>query len=326
MKSDASIEELLERCLERLASGEVDLDACLAELPAAADELRPLLKAARIARAARPGLAPRDAFVRTSETRLLNLLEASRRSAARPAAPRRARQWGWVLRLAPALVAAVLIAAVGLGSIGVVSVSAASLPGDPLYAVKRGVEELELLFTLDAEAEARLLGSLADERLSEIESLSAQGRLDDLESALEGYTTAVGRLARASHQADVVVDKLTWHIEVLEGVQARVPAQAQAAIERVIERSIDTETEDLPVDTPTPDPACRPEDSCAPQTVEDHDLRLAEQIAKIYGVTTEQAMAVFEGQCARDWKCVRTLFRGPPPGRDNQNDHKKPHP
>jgi Domain of unknown function (DUF5667) len=335
-RPNASVEEILDRCLTRIAKGGATVEACLAEYPELADELQPLLEMALQARAERPSLAPRAAFAQTSEQRLKNLLRARQPAPTRrPEAPRRAWQPQIWRRLVPVGLTAVLVAAIGLGGLSVVSASAGALPGDGLYLVKRGLEEVRLVLTLDPESEADLLSSYADERLEEIQTLSEAGRLEDLESAVAHYAVAIGRLAKASLEAGQswpqdVMDKLTWHIAVLEEVQSNVPGPAQQAIENAIEHSIDAETGVLPDDVSTPDPDCIPSGppGCPGDPGQDQDLRMAEQIAKIYGVTPEQALAVYQGVCQLDWKCVRTYLRGSPPGQElheNQKD-KKPHP
>jgi hypothetical protein len=333
---DLPVEEILDRCLTRIAEGGATVEACLGEYPELAGELQPLLEMALQARAERPSLAPSSGFAQTSEQRLMNLLRPRQPiPARRPERPRRAWQLPMWRRLVPVGVTAALLAAVGLGGLGVVSASAGALPGDGLYGLKRGLEEVRLVLTIDPQAETDLLSQYADERLEEIQVLSDEGRLDDLETAVEVYAAAIGRLARASAGAEPsgqedVMDMVTRHIALLEAVQSRVPGRAQQAIERAIERSIDAETEVLPEEAGTPDPACVPggPPGCPGGGGQDQELRMAEQIAKIYGVTPEQALAVYRGECQLDWKCVRTYFRGPPPGQErheNQRDN-NPHP
>ena len=331
-----SVEETLDRCLTQLEEGQATIEDCLAAAPALADELRPLLEAALLARAERPHFAPRAAFAQTSEARVLNRLGLRRSDPAAARGPER-RPWLALVprRLAPVLLTAALVAALGLGGLGVVRVSAAALPGDQLYSLKRGIEEAQLVLTFDPESEVRLLGSLADERLQEIEVLTESNRLEDLEAALRGYTAAVGRLARASLDLgasgpEEVVGKLTRHIAVLEEVQSRVPEAAQRAIERAIERSIEAETEELPGHSGPQAPDCPPGlgADCPSETGDSRNLQMADQIANIYNVSPAEALAVYSGQCQEDWKCVRAYFKdlGRQRDRGNGNDHKKPHP
>jgi len=311
-----TVEDLLELCLAHPEAGRAEVERLLAESPERADEVRPLLELVAGLRAGRPPLEPQADFARQLGLRL------RRRTPAQPrpvAAPR--RLWPALgLRPVAALLTALTVALVALGSIGIVQASAAALPGDELYAVKRGVEEIRLALAWTPAADARLLSDLADERLDEIEALAGADRMDDLETALDAYVLAVGRLARAvevpaAGGTDEVLDKLTHHIAVLEDVQARVPPPAQESIERVIERSIDAETTgrpQAPTQTPSPDEDVCPLDlpDCPPGAAGADPIdRMAAQIAKIYSVTPEQVRAVLEGECQGDWKCVRSHFR-----------------
>jgi hypothetical protein len=81
-----------------------------------------------------------------------------------------------VMRLAPALIAAILV--FGL-VFGVGQAAAASLPGEPLYELKLASEEVRLGLTQDPESRAKFRVILAEERLEEISALVEQGRAVD---------------------------------------------------------------------------------------------------------------------------------------------------
>ena len=311
-----SVEDLLETYLADPVAGRMAMERLLAENPERASELNSLLDLVAELQVSGVALEPRVEFTRRLGQRLHNRLSPAHDRAARPGAARPA--FAFAFRPVMLLLTAVLAAAVALGSFGVVQASAAALPGDSLYPVKRGVEELRLALSWTPAGDAHLLGVFADERLEEIEALASAGRIDDLGTALDSYTNAVGRLARAvdvpaAGGTDEVLDKLTHHIAVLEEVQSRVPAPAQAAIERVIERSIDAENKGRPeLPTPVPDGGPCPTDQAncpAVPSGADHDERMADQISRIYGVPIELVMALYQGECQGDWKCVRTQIR-----------------
>ncbi len=161
-KRDAREIELLERCLRRLEQG-ADLETCLREIPEAIP-LRPLLETALwLQRGQEVALSPaaRRRLIRQGQ------LHAARRAAA-PRASRPALRWAW------ALVAALGLILVFLSAVGAAE---ASLPGEPLYPVKRAVEGL---VTLGMSPEERAL-YLAERRWSEFEASAARGRwLPDL--------------------------------------------------------------------------------------------------------------------------------------------------
>lgn len=84
----------------------------------------------------------------------------------------------------------------GLLGAGVLAASAQTLPGDPLYQVKRGAEEVQLTLTLDPAANARLRLDLANRRLSEARRLSAAGRITEALSLIAAYDAAIAELGR----------------------------------------------------------------------------------------------------------------------------------
>lgn len=72
-----------------------------------------------------------------------------------------------------AAVMAVFVFAVA-GSISVVGASGQALPGDQLYAVKVGVEKVQLALAVDAQARSQLRVEFASRRLEEMVQLAAQ--------------------------------------------------------------------------------------------------------------------------------------------------------
>jgi outer membrane biosynthesis protein TonB len=232
------------------------------------------------------------------------------------------------MRTVPALVSLLFVTVLLLGMTGVVRASAASLPGDGLYPLKRGLEETRLTLTLDASGDAQLLSEYSDERLREIEALSAAGRIEDIDAAVETYVATIDRLVEASQDitssegsaySEAVQEKLGHHIEVLQGVQAKVPPQAQAAIQRAIDRSLQQskkkleqqqeKEEDQESKREEQEERREEQEERRDEREQERNLRHAEQIARKYDVATDGVLAIFEGICERDWKCVRDHYR-----------------
>jgi len=92
----------------------------------------------------------------------------------------------WRLTLAGASFAALLVA-----SLTAAAASGNSLPGDPLYAIKVGVERAQLATTFDSGARARLQLHFADVRLDEAQRLFALGRAKDGIRMMDQYDSAV---------------------------------------------------------------------------------------------------------------------------------------
>ncbi len=77
------------------------------------------------------------------------------------------------------------------GGVATVSAAANSLPGDPLYGVKRTWEQVQLTFTADAQAHQQLEVRLVEERREEVQALvqlrreavvELQGRLEAVQA------------------------------------------------------------------------------------------------------------------------------------------------
>lgn len=162
-------------------------------------------------------------------------------------APKRGTAWGrgtaWASWLRPAL-------AVGLAAIvllaGAGTAAADSLPGDPGFALKRAVEDLEVALTFDDVQRVQLLAQLSDRRLAELQKVAEHG--DKAPTASEEYAAAIARFRaavdalkdaapqdkadRAQDVADAAREK---HDAVLDAIEDRVPEKARAALERARE-------------------------------------------------------------------------------------------
>lgn len=264
------IETALDECLARLAKGE-SAEACLERYPHLREELEPLLRMALVLREAyaQRTISPEAlARVRTGF-----LAEAQRRQ--RALAERRQRNWfHWRLPLsfsrglATALLTLVfLIGLLGGGSI----VSANSLPGDPLYSVKRASEKMLLLLTFDAQQRAALEQQLENRRLEEVKKVVEQGRQVEVEftgvvERIEGEVVFVQGipLRWASEEPLAVGDE----VQVLAKTQGSGPLEVKALTVRestleVVKSPTFTATatvppERRPSDTPPATPTDKP--------------------------------------------------------------------
>lgn len=113
-----------------------------------------------------------------------------------------------------------------------IAASSSALPGDSLYSVKRGVEQVRLLVAFSAEDEARVLLDLAERRLAEADR-AAQQRPEVVEGLLSDATRA------------------------LAAADALATPELVAQVERVRSRTADLE---LAVAAPPPAPALVPRD------------------------------------------------------------------
>jgi hypothetical protein len=96
----------------------------------------------------------------------------------------------WLPKPVPRLAFAGAVAlALVAASLTAAAASSDSLPGDPLYGIKLGVEQVQLATTIDSAARARLQLHLADVRLTEAQRLFALGRSSAAVSVVTQYDT-----------------------------------------------------------------------------------------------------------------------------------------
>lgn len=157
------IAQLIEECLQRLESGE-NLETVLASHPAQSEALRPLLLGAQAARYNGDNLPPVSGQMRSRA----QFLEA----AATQAQPRRWRLFS-LPRFANALLLAVMIILTGMFASTLAS--ARALPGQPLYGVKRSVEQVQLVLAGDALSRLTLSDTFDLRRADEARQLIAAG-------------------------------------------------------------------------------------------------------------------------------------------------------
>lgn len=86
-----------------------------------------------------------------------------------------------------AALTAALVASVGV--VGTVASSASAVPGDLLYPVKRGVENVQVAFHRDDASRGEYRLQQARERLAEAQSLDSRGDAERMASTLDDFTS-----------------------------------------------------------------------------------------------------------------------------------------
>jgi hypothetical protein len=155
---------------------------------------------------------------------------------------RRPTRFSFPAMIRPALAAAAILVLV---SAGATSAAASSLPGDPLYAVKRAGEDVRLALTLDDVARTALLSELTDRRLEELAEI-AKRRPSSAPTATQEYADAVNNFANAldtlreadsedkRNAAQALAEAArAKHKAVLDAVKEQLPADAQADVQKV---------------------------------------------------------------------------------------------
>jgi hypothetical protein len=196
--TDFGFDAILDECLSRLAAGD-SVEACLEWCPPQADQLKPLLKVAAGLRAL-PVPEPRSVAVEAGRQRMLaayrrqqtaKIVGAS--SISRLAArirdfflPVDRLHTTQIFRLAVAAVLLVLLVGANLAVVA----SAGTIPGDPLYRVKRSWEEARLAFAVRAQSRIKLRDEFLQRRQVEVSEMRQRGRQGILE--IDGALQSVG--------------------------------------------------------------------------------------------------------------------------------------
>lgn len=166
--------ELITRCIDEILEGKSSLDDCLKKHPELGDELRDLLTVASSLQKQGAAISPR--FKREARSRLF----ANDGLAPLPGRGKGVFDWLKPVAIVNGLrvPVAALVVVVGLAGSGAGVVYAAqnSLPGEVLYPVKIGSENVRLAFTLAPESKARLNLELAGRRVDEAVAQSERGQ------------------------------------------------------------------------------------------------------------------------------------------------------
>ena len=160
--TDMKKEEILANCIEEIRSGKSTIEDCTKRYPHLGNELRSLLE---IAACLKPDeVTPSPQFKERAKMHLFDEVQPAPVKVSQPL-------WRWY-RLTPSRVlASVSIAMLILVIAGGSTVYAAqsSLPGDTLYPVKTGVENLQLAITTSPAVKANLYLKFAQRRIDEVQ-------------------------------------------------------------------------------------------------------------------------------------------------------------
>jgi hypothetical protein len=197
-----SLSEILDECLSRVARGET-VEACLADYPEYAIELRDELEAAVLFQGAFDFTPSADAK-RAARLRMHEALDRkqTKKVSFRIPFP---RSW-FATGTRIATTAAVAVVAIVTSSTGTVWASQGSTPGDLLYPVKRTGEQVQLTFAFSDTREAELRDTLVERRMEELDQVTASGRerfVPDLVDEIIKHSTRAQVLAARPVEAIV---------------------------------------------------------------------------------------------------------------------------
>jgi Domain of unknown function (DUF5667) len=237
----------LQHCLDLVLNENQPVEQALRLYSQEAEELSPLIHQALYLQINSSAFDPDLQFVQISKRRLLRRLSEPDEVLQKPTASN--TWWSWLFNLggfrAPAFrfaVAVVLIFCLFAGGTGVAFASQSSLPGESLYGVKIGLEDLTLALTPDQAHVALLNMQYADRRLVEIQTLQLHGQLDQVAPALLNYQKHVQKATQVMAQillqdpiqgtqvANIVRENAASQLAVLNNLAQSPSGQAQPDI------------------------------------------------------------------------------------------------
>jgi len=173
MSEQERFEAILIECLAAMEAGE-QIEQLVARHPADAAQLDAALRvAARLTASGDETLRAVPAAQERSRAAFL-----ARAASMHPKSPPSSRVLRLVRPLVSFLAAVVLLVVIGIGVFGV---SAASLPGDPLYSVKRSFENAQLSLARDPVQRVNLEESYDQRRMEEVKAVQASKRAASVE-------------------------------------------------------------------------------------------------------------------------------------------------
>lgn len=240
--TEPDLEAILDECLQDMSTRGESIERCLQRYPQYAGQLAPLIQVVNhIWETSHPMLSA--SATQAMERRLLKRATELKQSRAKPSL------WPLPFSLRPLLtVAATLIVILALalaGGGGIVYASTDSLPGSPLYGVKRATEQVQLFLAPGGTKRAELHIKFAERRLEEVQTLAEikdQVNEEALTAIAEETESALREAEKAPAQdKQALLDKLVSLTErqqaVLQRVQVKAPEAAQKGLKRALEAS-----------------------------------------------------------------------------------------
>ncbi len=239
--TEPDLEAILDECLHEMSIRGESIESCLQRYPQHAGQLAPLVQVAdHIRKSNHPTLSAPAA--RAIEQRLLK-----RTAELRPSGAKSSLSLPFALRplMTVAATLVVILALVLAGGGGIVYASTESLPGSPLYGIKRATEQVQLFLVPTKIGRAELHIKFAQRRLEEVQALAEiKGQVDEeaLAAMAEETELALEEMGKAPAQDQAtLLNKLLSLTErqqsVLKRVKAEAPEAAQKGLNRALEAS-----------------------------------------------------------------------------------------
>ncbi len=250
---DTRLEAELIECLGALAQGE-SIEHILVRYPQRAAQLRPLLETA----AGLPPLRmePSEAAKMKSRQKFMAHADLLQRTKPR-------KTMGFLPRFATGFLAAALVAGV-LGT-GAVAASGSALPGDPLYGLKRTVEDVRLNATGSPTQRQELQREFEQRRRDETDELLSARREGEVD-----FTGTIEAIQPGAWIVSSLVVQLDAHTQIVGTPQIDRVAEVRGATgpRGLRASSISIESSGEPAITPTPGTTETPQATETPEPSE----------------------------------------------------------
>ncbi|MFC1913422.1 DUF5667 domain-containing protein [Chloroflexota bacterium] len=232
------IEEILIQCIEDIKAGKASVADCLDRYPDMRHELEPLLRIALSIKES-ANISPSDAFKVRARINLMEHIHNSSQLGKRAvrsssqAGVRHGWYTGWARAVAVVVAVILFISALGTGT---AYASQDSLPGDTLYPVKLGTEQVQRVITFNDAAETELELKFANTRLEEMKDV-ADKRPDKIAVAVAGYERNLSLAIMKAEQSEegetsleTVALAILNHLNRLDEIEDGAPEAARGAV------------------------------------------------------------------------------------------------
>jgi hypothetical protein len=257
------LHEALAWSLEEIEHGRMSVDDCLTRYPHYRSELEELLLSADLLRKA-PTISPSLGFKMNARAKLVKKLDVvpgsgvtfgerirrTVRGRYGPTSVRRRPAMSWLL------ISAIVLSVFTGGGVGLAFAADGAVPGDALYGLDLGVEELRMMFAFDPQTKAELALHFSDERLEELQELLGQGAPEEaIGEALAGYAHSLEQALQATNmvmagdgeQAGellrlLIQQKFMIQNQLLNQIRNQTSAQNQGQVEEAMRTMENTRT------------------------------------------------------------------------------------
>ncbi len=237
-----SIADILASCLEDIKAGKATAEECLARHEDVRGELEPLLRLGLNVEKL-PPVSPSSGFKVRAKAILMEEIRKEQNAAADKRAgfswPGLVRA-GWFRITAIALAFVIVLSGAGSGTVFAAS---DSLPGETLYPVKTGWEDVRDWLETDPAASAELQVEFAGRRLQELKRLLAVDP-SNVSVAISGYEGNLEKAIRQAedtttiHALDTVAGKILEHLGLLDGIEDEFDLEAGSDVSLVTDYAI----------------------------------------------------------------------------------------